>query len=286
MSVPEESGVAPRAAGRLAKELPRTGVIDMNGATSLLQDLDDAIARGTDESRAKALWHATDILITGRYSDDEISMFGEVIGRLADEIEVAARTQLSELMSACDHALLNVIAKLALDDEIEVAGPVLRDSTRIDEKMLVESALTKGQAHLLAISQRQSIGEAVTDVLVKRGDQEVATSVARNEGARFSGSGLLHMVRRAEGDLDPCRAARPAQGRAAPHLPAAHLEGVGRRPPPARDRAAGDDGADPELGDRGHRRSAIQVRSVLAQLFRRQARGDDAVPAGQPQPGS
>src|SRR6478752_2308559 len=172
----------------------------MNGAKSLLQDLDDAIARGTDESRAKALWHATDILITGRYSDDEISMFGEVIGRLAEEIEVAARAQLSELMSACDHAPLNVIEKLALDDEIEVAGPVLRDSNRIDEKMLVESAMTKGQAHLLAIAQRQSIGEAVTDVLVKRGNQEVVTSVARNEGARFSGSGLLHMVRRAEGD--------------------------------------------------------------------------------------
>lgn len=172
----------------------------MNGAKSLLQDLDDAIARGTDESRAKALWHATDILITGRYSDDEISMFGEVIGRLAEEIEVAARAQLSELMSACDHAPFNVIEKLALDDAIEVAGPVLRDSNRIDEKMLVESAMTKGQSHLLAIAQRKSIGEAVTDVLVKRGNQEVVTSVARNEGARFSGSGLLHMVRRAEGD--------------------------------------------------------------------------------------
>ena len=82
----------------------------MNGATTLLQDLDDAIARGTDESRAKALWHATDILITGRYVDDEISTFGEVIGRLADEIEVAARAQLSELMAGCDHAPLNVIA--------------------------------------------------------------------------------------------------------------------------------------------------------------------------------
>lgn len=172
----------------------------MNGAKTLLQDLDDAIARGTDESRAKALWHATDLLITGSYVDDEISMFGEVIGRLADEIEVAARAQLSELMAGCDHAPLNVIEKLALDDEIEVAGPVLRDSTRIDEKVLVESAMTKGQAHLLAISQREAIGEAVTDVLVKRGNQEVVTAVARNEGARFSGSGLLHMVRRAEGD--------------------------------------------------------------------------------------
>ena len=104
----------------------------MNGATTLLQDLDDAIARGTDESRTKALWHATDILITGRYSDDEISTFGEVIGRLADEIEVAARVQLSEVMAACDHAPLNVIAQLAIADEIEVAGPVLRESNRID----------------------------------------------------------------------------------------------------------------------------------------------------------
>src|SRR6478752_2883394 len=137
----------------------------MDGANTLLQDLDDAIARGTDESRAKALWHATDLLITGRYVDDDISTFGEVIGRLADEIEVAARAQLSELMAVCDHAPLNVIEKLALDDEIAVAGPVLRDSSRIDEKLLVESAMTKGQEHLLAISQRRSIGEAVTDVL-------------------------------------------------------------------------------------------------------------------------
>ncbi len=37
-------------------------------------------------------------------------------------------------------------------------------------------------------------------MLVKRGNQEVVTSVARNEGARFSGSGLLHMIKRAEGD--------------------------------------------------------------------------------------
>jgi len=172
----------------------------MNEAKSLLQDLDDAIARGSDESRVRALWHATDLLITGRYSDDEISTFGEVIGRLADEIEVAARAQLAELLAGCDHAPLSVIHQLAFDDAIDVAGPVLRNSDRLDEQTLVENAMTKSQPHLLAISQRKSIGEAVTDVLVKRGNQEVVTSMARNEGARFSGSGLLHMVRRAEGD--------------------------------------------------------------------------------------
>lgn len=169
-------------------------------AKSLLQDLDDAIARGTDESRSRALWHATDLLITGRYSEDEIGIFGEVIGRLADEIEIAARVQLSELLASCDHAPLNVIRQLAFDDEIVVAGPVLRESSRIDDETLLASAMAKDQPHLLAISQRTSIGENVTDVLVKRGDREVVRSVAKNEGARFSGSGLLHMVKRADGD--------------------------------------------------------------------------------------
>ena len=28
----------------------------------------------------RALWHTTDLMITGRYSDDEIWTFGEVIG--------------------------------------------------------------------------------------------------------------------------------------------------------------------------------------------------------------
>ena len=74
----------------------------MSKSKSFLQDLDEAISRGTPESRARALWHATDLLIAGRYSDDEIWTFGEVIGRLADEIEVAARAQLAKRLARTD----------------------------------------------------------------------------------------------------------------------------------------------------------------------------------------
>src|SRR6202012_5330631 len=71
---------------------------------------------------------------------------------------------------------------------------------RRDDEPLIANASTKGQAHLLAISRRKTIGEAVTDVLVTRGDQAVVSSVAGNAGARFSAPSLLHMVKRAEGD--------------------------------------------------------------------------------------
>ena len=172
----------------------------MNQAKSYLEDLDDAISRGTAESRSRALWHATDLLIAGRYSEEEIATFGKVISRLAEEIEVEVRAQLSNRIACFDRAPIDVIHKLAFDDSIKVAGPVLEQSERLDDDALIANARTKSQAHLLAISKRKSIGETVTDVLVARGNRAVVNSVAGNAGASISGSSLLHMVKRAEGD--------------------------------------------------------------------------------------
>src|ERR1700722_10618279 len=135
----------------------------MTEATSILQELNDSISRGSPESRAKALWHATDLLIAGRYTEDQIWVFGEVIGRLADEIEGASRGKLANPLSHSDNATFNVIMILAFDDSIDVAGPVLEYSQRLDATTLVTNARTKSQAHLLAISKRSSIPIAVTD---------------------------------------------------------------------------------------------------------------------------
>jgi len=54
---------------------------------SFLRELENAVSRGSAESRLRALWHATDCLIAGRYTDDEIWVFGEVIARLVPGIQ-------------------------------------------------------------------------------------------------------------------------------------------------------------------------------------------------------
>jgi uncharacterized protein (DUF2336 family) len=167
---------------------------------SVLQELNDAISKGTAESRLKALWHATDMLIMGHYTESEIWIFGEVIGRLSEEIELAARSQLARRLARSDKAPVHMINKLAFDDSIEVAGPILRYSERLGNEALVANARSKSQQHLLAISRRKTIDEPVTDVLVTRGDQEVASSVAINIGARFSDAGFLHLIKRSEND--------------------------------------------------------------------------------------
>jgi uncharacterized protein (DUF2336 family) len=167
---------------------------------SYLEELDQAILNGTRESRERALWHATDLLMVGRYTDEEIWVFGEIIGRLASEIELVARARLAAKLSRIDHAPGQLIDNLASDQSIEVAGPVLRYSERIDVRTLLHNANTQGQQHLLAISKRRSIPEPVTDVLVTRGNQAVAHSVAVNDGARLSEAGFLKLIKRSEND--------------------------------------------------------------------------------------
>ncbi len=112
---------------------------------SFLEGLEEAISKGTPDSRERALWHATDLLMVGRFTDEEVWVFGEVIGRLAAEIELAARAKLAAKLSRIDHAPGQLINNLAADASIEVAGPVLRYSERVDVRTLVNSARTRDQ---------------------------------------------------------------------------------------------------------------------------------------------
>ena len=172
----------------------------MGEVKSFLRDLDEAVSRGTPESRARALWHTTDLMVAGRYSDDEIWTFGEVIGRLADEIEVTARAQLAKRLARFEDAPVNIIHKLAFDDSIEVAGS---DPAGVRTARALCAGRQRLHQEPVASArdlQARSLEESVTDVLVTRGNQEVVNSVATNTGAHFSDFGFLHMVQRAEGD--------------------------------------------------------------------------------------
>jgi uncharacterized protein (DUF2336 family) len=169
---------------------------------SLIIELEKAIEYGSSQKRADTLRRLTE-LFTGhaeQLSDEQIELFDELILRLAREIETKARAELARRLAPVDNAPPNTIRKLANDDAIEVAAPILIHSRRLAEADLVEIASKKGQAHLLAISARRPLAAAVTDVLVDRGDGDVLYNVASNTGANFSADGLARLVERAEGD--------------------------------------------------------------------------------------
>jgi len=168
----------------------------------LIDELEAALTSGTNARRIEMLTRITDLFIGGasRYSEEQIGVFDDVMVRLMSTIETKARAKLSHRLAQIANAPSNVIHMLAFDDDIEVAQPVLRESERLREPALLANANTKSQRHLFAISQRSSLSEAVTDVLVERGDREVVHSVVKNVGARFSDAGFRMLVNRSAGD--------------------------------------------------------------------------------------
>jgi len=159
----------------------------MTSQSDLIYQLEDILASKYVSRRVEILQRVTDLFVigSGKFSEEHVDLFDHVMGKLLENVESAARAQFGIRLAALPDAPPKIIRKLAFDESIVVAGPVLRQSERVDEDMLVETARTKGQDHLLAISGRKTLAEAVTDVLVERGDSAVVSSTAKNDGARF-----------------------------------------------------------------------------------------------------
>lgn len=176
----------------------------MQAQASLIRDLEHSIREGSHVQRVTALRRITDLFVdrAEQYDAEQVALFDNVIVRLAAEIEKTALTELSGRLAPLPNAPPEMIGKLARDDSIEIAGPILSLSPCITDADLVEIARAKSRAHMLAISGRATLGEAVTDVLIERGDTEVAYKIASNGGARFSEGGYAGLITKAGQDED------------------------------------------------------------------------------------
>jgi uncharacterized protein (DUF2336 family) len=169
---------------------------------SLIDELNDAVAAGDAKRRLRIMLRIADLFAAGarNYSGQQIAVFDDVLQELTADIELGARAELAHRRARIDGAPPRVVRSLAFDDAIEVAGPVLTHSAQLTDGDLIENASTKSQAHLLAIAQRLQLSEAVTDVLVARGDRRVVNKVVRNRGARFSLAGYEKLTVHARRD--------------------------------------------------------------------------------------
>lgn len=174
----------------------------MSAIATLLPELEQAIERGSPEQRERTLDQVTNLFLHGAesFSDAHVELFDDVLNRLILEIETRTLARLSQRMAPIANAPKRLIRRLAREDDIAVSGPVLLMSNRLSEIDLVDIAQTKSQAHLLAISSREILTPAVTDVLVSRGDTDVARTLAANKKAMFSEIGYAGLVRRARKD--------------------------------------------------------------------------------------
>ena len=173
----------------------------MSVPASLLPELEEVVQHGSAEKRAETLRRITSLFLDGAggFNEEHVALFDDVIGCLIEEIEIKALAELARRLAPVPNAPAGVVVTLAKNDDITVAGPVLKQA-RLDDPDLKYIAETKSQAHLLALSTRLGISEGLSEVLVQRGNGEVARSVATNQKARFSENAFTTLVKRAERD--------------------------------------------------------------------------------------
>jgi uncharacterized protein (DUF2336 family) len=171
-------------------------------ATSLIPGLDEIVRQGDPKRLAEAARGITELFLQGvaNFRPDHIDLFDGILIDLVPHAEILARVDLAERLSLLANAPRTLVGHLAREDEILIAGPLLRRSPVIDEQALVEIARSKGQGHLLAMSERPKLSPDITDVIVRRGDRDVVRRAAGNAGAAFSHAGYSALIRRAGQD--------------------------------------------------------------------------------------
>ena len=174
----------------------------MTVAASMIPGLDEIVRNGDPQRRTEAARLISELFFEdpANLRPDHVDLFDEILVGLVPHAELVARVELAERMSLVVNAPRVLVGRLARENEIMVAGPLLRRSPALDEDTLLEIARVKGQGHLLAMSERPALSTDLTDVIVRRGDREVIRRAAGNNGALFSEGGYGELIKRASQD--------------------------------------------------------------------------------------
>jgi uncharacterized protein (DUF2336 family) len=167
-----------------------------------MKDLQDALSGGSSDRRSATLQRLAELLLSegSRLTAEQIGIFDAVLADVAKACDAEALVDLARKLAPVAFAPAATVKQLARHSDINVAGPVLSECTRLSNEDLMEAAASHGQNHLLAIAKRKVIDEALSDVLIELGNRDVRYSIASNEGAKVSPKGFKHLVASADGD--------------------------------------------------------------------------------------
>ncbi|MGQ3361671.1 MAG: DUF2336 domain-containing protein [Phreatobacter sp.] len=170
----------------------------MTDVTEVNHAIDDLVAQ---RSRAGLADKVNTLIGTfaensGTYTAEQAETVDGVIARLVADVSPVDRMAIAARIASDPHAPPGVVARLACDDWIEVASPILTQSPCLSDETLLKVIDSKGHSHLLAISRRRALPADVADKLIERGNRSVVKSLARNPGADLSAEARRSLERR------------------------------------------------------------------------------------------
>ncbi|MCC8983982.1 DUF2336 domain-containing protein [Bradyrhizobium acaciae] len=183
----------------------------LNDGQAIADEVEAAIRAGSAEKCLATAKRVTSLFLAsaGSFNSEQVELFDNVLERLVKTIELRALADISARMALTDiseqlapvaQAPPAIIRRLAGNDEIRIARPILQESSRLSADDLVEIAQTKSEQHLLAVAGRWWLKEVVTDALLARSFPSVSHRLVSNPGAKLSPGGFAVILAQAEHD--------------------------------------------------------------------------------------
>lgn len=167
-------------------------------APSRLPDLISLAHEKSSEKRRALLRELTDHFFgTQPHADAESALYGDVMSSLAKDMETAVRAELSARFAQALDAPHTLVRRLA-NDVASVASVMLTQSPVLTEQDLLDVVRAHGQEHLRAVSSRALVPEAVSEIIVERGDDHTLDTLLRNDGAKLSRQASEAVIERAK----------------------------------------------------------------------------------------
>jgi uncharacterized protein DUF2336 len=167
-----------------------------------IPDPDRSMTERSSERSLQILKRVTNLLVStaDRLDETKVSVFDDVLGQLIEQVDARTLAHLSNILSEIELAPRETVRRLAFNGDASVAAPVLAKSSRLFEQDLIKIANTASQQHLLAICGRKTLDEALTDILIRRGNTAVSNALAENGRSHFSECGFATLVGKAGRD--------------------------------------------------------------------------------------
>lgn len=126
-------------------------------------------------------------------TDRERALMFDILHNVVREVELAIRRKLSERIANFKDVPLD-LAKILVNDEIEVAYPLLSQSKVLRDMDLIEVIRHRTLEHQLAVAIRERVSEKVSDALVETGEESVIRTLLKNSGAEISNKTMAYLV--------------------------------------------------------------------------------------------
>ncbi|HSK40281.1 MAG TPA: DUF2336 domain-containing protein, partial [Arenibaculum sp.] len=163
-------------------------VADFNRHRDMARDRTAGVRRGV-ASNVAALYLGAGAGLSAR----ERVLVLDILGQVVRDAEMAVRRRLADRLAG-ESDVPRELLLLLVDDDIEIAAPVLMRSKALSDEDLIDIIRRHALEHRLAVARRAAVNPSVGDALVDTGEEEVMLALLRNPGACLSPDALRRLA--------------------------------------------------------------------------------------------